>query len=63
MLLQETKIQLSKAVLLRDALTSEPVSSGIRIHSLSGGRIEKKSGGHVLFLNAVSYTHLRAHET
>ena len=51
MLLQETKIQLSKAVLLRDALTSEPVSSGIRIHSLSGGRIEKKSGGHVLFLN------------
>lgn len=51
MLLQETKIQLSKAVLLRDALTGEPVSSGIRIHSLSGGRIEKKSGGHILFLN------------
>lgn len=51
MLLQETKIQLSKAVILRDALTGEPVSSGIRIHSLSGGRIEKKSGGHVLFLN------------
>ena len=51
MLLQETKIQLSKAVLLRDALTGEPVSSGILIHSLSGGRIEKKSGGHILFLD------------
>lgn len=51
MLPQEIKIQLSKAVLLRDALTGEPVSSGVRIHSLSGGRIEKKSGGHILFLN------------
>lgn len=51
MLLQETKIQLSKAVLLRDALTGEPVSSGFRIHSLSGGKIEKKGGGHILFLN------------
>lgn len=51
MLLDETKIRLSKAVLLRDALTGEPVSSGIRIRSLSGGRMEKKSGGHVLFLD------------
>lgn len=51
MLLQETKIQLSKAVLLRDALTGEPVSSGIRIRSLSGGKIEKRSGGYVLFIN------------
>lgn len=51
LLLQETKIRLSKAVLLRDALTGEPVSSGVRIRSLSGGRIEKKRGGHVLFLD------------
>lgn len=51
MLLQETKVQLSKAVLLRDALTGEPVSSGFRIHSLSGGRVEKKGGGHILFLD------------
>lgn len=51
MLLQEIKIQLSKAVLLRDALTGAPVSSDIWIRSLSGGRIEKKSDGHVLFLN------------
>lgn len=52
MLLQETKVQLSKAVLLRDALTGEPVSSGIRIRSLSGGKVEKRSGGYVLFINA-----------
>ena len=51
MLLQETRIRLSKAVLLRDALTGEPVSSGVRVHSLSGGKIEKKSGGYVLFLD------------
>lgn len=51
MLLQETRIRLSKAVLLRDALTGEPVSSGIRVRSLSGGRIERKGGGHVLFLD------------
>lgn len=50
MVLQETRIQLSKAILLRDALTNEPVSSGIQIHSLSGGRMEKKGGGYVLFL-------------
>jgi len=54
MLLQEAKIQLSKAILLRDALTGEPVSNGIRIRSLSGGKmkIEKRSGGYVLFINA-----------
>lgn len=46
------KIQLSKAVLLRDALTGEPVSSGIWIRSLSGGKVEKRSGGYVLFINA-----------
>lgn len=50
MVLQETRIQLSKAVLLRDALTDEPVSSGIRIRSLSGGSMAKKNGGYVLFL-------------
>lgn len=54
MVLQETKIRLSKAVLLRDAFTGEPVSSGIRIHSLSGGKTEKKNGGYFLFLNVES---------
>lgn len=51
MLRQEIKIQLSKAVLLRDALTGVPVSSSIWIRSLSGGRVEKKSDGYVLFLD------------
>lgn len=50
MVLQETRIQLSKVVLMRDALTGEPVSSGVRMHSLSGGCVEKKPGGYVLFL-------------
>lgn len=50
MVLQETKIKLSKAVFLRDALTGEPVTTGIRIHSRCGGTIEKKRGGYVLFL-------------
>lgn len=54
MALQERKIQLSKAVLLKDAFTGEPVSSGIRIHSFSGGQVEKKPGGYVLFLNVCS---------
>jgi hypothetical protein len=51
MVLHETKIRLSKALLLRDAFTGEPVSSGIRIRSLSGGRVEKKTGGYFLFLD------------
>ena len=51
MLHDKIKIQLSKAVLLRDALTGEPVSSGIQIHAPSGVRMEKKSTGHILFLN------------
>ena len=54
MLLQETKIRLSKAIFLRDAFTGEPVSAGIRIHSLSGGRMEKKAGGYFLFLDVDS---------
>lgn len=48
---KELKVRLSKAVLLRDALTGKPVSSGIRIDSLSGGKIERKSDGYVLFLD------------
>lgn len=51
MVLHETKIRLSKALLFRDAFTGEPVSSGIRIRSLSGGRIEKKTDGYFLFLD------------
>lgn len=51
MVLQETKICLSKAVLLKDAFTGKPVSSGIRICSLSGGRTERKGGGYFLFLD------------
>lgn len=51
MVLQETKIRLSKAVLLRDAFTGEPVSSGIRIHVPCGGKMEKKQGGYFLFLD------------
>lgn len=51
MVLQETKVRLSKAVLLRDAFTGEAVSAGIRIRSLSGGKTEKRSGGYFLFLD------------
>lgn len=51
MVLHETKIRLSKALLFRDAFTGEPVSSGIRIRSLSGGRVEKKTDGYFLFLD------------
>ncbi len=51
MVLHETKIHLSKAVLLKDALTGEPVSSTIRLHSLSGGRVKRKSDGYFLFLD------------
>lgn len=51
MVLHETKIRLSKALLFRDAFTGEPVSSGIRIRSLSGGRVEKKADGYFLFLD------------
>lgn len=51
MVLQETKIRLSKVVLFKDAFTGKPVSSGIRIHSAPGVRTEKKNGGYVLFLN------------
>lgn len=51
MVLHETKIRLSKVLLLRDAFTGEPVSSGIRIRSLSGGRVEKKADGYFLFLD------------
>lgn len=51
MVLHETKIRLSKALLFRDAFTGEPVSSGIRISSLSGGRVEKKADGYFLFLD------------
>lgn len=54
MVLQERKIQLSKAVLLKDAFTGEPVSYGVRMQSLSGGQIEKKPGGYFLFLNMSS---------
>lgn len=54
MVLYETKIRLSKAVLFRDAFTGKPVSSGIRIRSLSGGRTEKKGGGYFLFLDVDS---------
>lgn len=48
---QETKIRLAKAVLLRDAFTGEPVSSGIRMHLPFGGKMEKKGGGYFLFLD------------
>lgn len=51
MVLHETKIRLSKALIFRDAFTGEPVSSGIRIRSLSGGRVEKKTDGYFLFLD------------
>lgn len=51
MVLHETKIRLSKALRFRDAFTGEPVSSGIRIRSLSGGRVEKKTDGYFLFLD------------
>jgi len=51
MVLQETKIRLSKAVLLRDVFTGEAVSTGIRIRSLSGGKTEKRNGGYFLFLD------------
>jgi len=54
MVLQETNIRLSKAVLLRDVFTGEPVSAGIRICSLSGGKTERKSGGYFLFLDVDS---------
>lgn len=54
MVLQERKICLSKAVLLTDAFTGEPVSAGVRISSLSGGRTEKKGGGYFLFLDVDS---------
>ncbi|MDE7063813.1 MAG: hypothetical protein K2O73_11320 [Lachnospiraceae bacterium] len=54
MVLHETKTRLSKAVLLKDAFTGEPVSSGIRIRSLSGGKTEKKGDGHFLFLDVDS---------
>lgn len=52
MVLQETKIRLSKVVRLRDAFTGEPVSSGIELLCLSEGRLEKKREGYFLFLNA-----------
>ncbi len=51
MVLQETKIRLSKTVLLRDAFTGEPVFSGIRIHVPFGGKMEKKQGGYFLFVD------------
>ncbi|MEH2942044.1 hypothetical protein VSQ32_04030 [Lachnospiraceae bacterium KK002] len=54
MVLQETSIRLSKAVLFRDMFTGTPVSAEIRVHSLSGGTTEKKAGGYVLFLNVNS---------
>lgn len=54
MVLHETKIRLSKAVLLRDAFTGEPVSSAVRLRSLSGGRVERKSDGYFLFLDVGS---------
>lgn len=53
MVLHETKIRLSKALLLRDAFTGEPVSSAVRLRSLSGGRVERKSNGYFLFLDVV----------
>ncbi len=53
MLIHETKIRLSKALLFLDAFTGEPISSGIRVRSLSGGRTEKKGGGYFLILDAV----------
>lgn len=53
MLLQETKIRLSKAVLLRDSFTGEPVTSGVRVSSLSGGRAERKNDGYLLFLDVL----------
>ena len=54
MVLQETKIRLSKAVRLRDAFTGEPVSAGVRLRTLSGGRVEKKREGYFLFLDVGS---------
>lgn len=54
MVLQETKIRLSKAVRLRDAFTGEPVSAGVTLRTLSGGRVEKKREGYFLFLDVGS---------
>lgn len=51
MVFEERKIRLSKAVRLRDAFTGEPVSAGVKILSLSGGRVEKKREGYFLFLD------------
>lgn len=51
MVLHETKIRLSKAVLLKDAFTGEPVLSAVRLHSLSGGRVQQKSNGYFLVLD------------
>lgn len=54
MVLQERKIRLSKAVRLRDAFTGEPVSAGVTLRTLSGGRVEKKREGYFLFLDVGS---------
>lgn len=54
MVLHETKIHLSKAVLVKDAFTGEPISSALRLRSLSGGRVERKSEGYFLFLDVES---------
>lgn len=51
MVLQERKIRLSKAVRLRDAFTGEPVAAGVKVSSLSGGKVEKKREGYFLFLD------------
>ncbi len=51
MVLQETKIRLSKVVRLRDAFTGEPVSAGIELRSLAGGGVEKKGEGYFLLLD------------
>lgn len=52
MILQEIKVRLSKAVILKDAFTGEPVSlSGVFIRTFAGGKTEKRPGGYVLFLD------------
>lgn len=51
-ILQRLQIYLSKAIVLIDAFTEEPVTTPVSIHTASGGKVKARTGGCYLFLNA-----------